>query len=175
MVHRLQVDRLPGVRGARTSVPFGPAAFLPRCVHARPQETDESSIPEFIIPHFGEEPEAESIRYPFAGGNNAVVHIGVVASEGSNQVTWLDLGIDWVRRRPLPSDVVDKLTLHGSAVGLVSSTLQPQPCSTRDCAPTPPPAQYGSTGYRRFADGCARVLRRTHRAPVRRAGVTVAR
>jgi len=72
------------------------------------QETDESLIPEFTIVHHREssrEHSTEVHRYPFAGGRNALVRIGVVPASGSEAGSaplWLDLGISdtaWRRER----------------------------------------------------------------------------
>jgi dipeptidyl-peptidase-4 len=63
-------------------------------------DVDESHIPEFRIPHV-ETNEDEVHRYPFVGGANARVRLGVV-SVGSGDVSWVDLGdfeylarVDW--------------------------------------------------------------------------------
>lgn len=55
-------------------------------------EVDESHVPVFRIAHHGATSpyEAEDHRYPFAGGPNAVVRLGVVEVEGGPP-RWLDL------------------------------------------------------------------------------------
>lgn len=67
------------------------------------EEVDERHIPVFSIPHLADDSPgaAEGIRYPFAGGENARVRLGVVAASGGDP-TWLDLGdfeyltrVDW--------------------------------------------------------------------------------
>ena len=56
------------------------------------QQTDERSIPPFTIAHLGDASYAtETHRYPFAGGENATVRLGVVSSSGGT-TTWLNLG-----------------------------------------------------------------------------------
>lgn len=55
-------------------------------------EVDETGIPGFPIVQQGREtPAVETYRYPFAGGPNARVRLGVVAAEGG-AVRWLDPG-----------------------------------------------------------------------------------
>lgn len=58
------------------------------------EEVDERHIPVFRIPHWAADtPSEEEHRYPFAGGENARIRLGVVPATGGD-VTWLDLG-DW--------------------------------------------------------------------------------
>lgn len=64
------------------------------------QETDEKGIAEFtIINHLESSAIAKEVhRYPFAGGANAIVRIGVVRADGAaadepSGVLWLDLGL----------------------------------------------------------------------------------
>jgi dipeptidyl-peptidase 4 len=53
---------------------------------------DETGIPSYPIVHQGRESiEVETHRYPFAGGPNARVRLGVVAATGG-PATWLDPG-----------------------------------------------------------------------------------
>ncbi|MEA2640902.1 MAG: dipeptidyl-peptidase 4, partial [Chloroflexota bacterium] len=55
---------------------------------------DEGSIPDYPIVHQGEPQwRVEHHRYPFAGGPNARVRLGVVGIDGG-VTTWLDLGPD---------------------------------------------------------------------------------
>ena len=55
------------------------------------QETDERQIPRYSIVHQGEtDPSVETHRYPFPGGRNALVRVGVVPSQGG-ATTWLNL------------------------------------------------------------------------------------
>jgi len=62
------------------------------------QETDETHIPVYRIVHQGSDDlgdgAQEDHRYPFAGGENARVRLGVVDVEGGD-VRWLDLGDDF--------------------------------------------------------------------------------
>jgi dipeptidyl-peptidase 4 len=59
-------------------------------------EVDESSIPVYRIVHQGKdavgEDAEEDHRYPFAGGNNARVRLGVVPATGG-EPTWLNLDV----------------------------------------------------------------------------------
>src|SRR6266567_3958871 len=58
------------------------------------QQTDVSEVSQFMIVHDSESPPStESHRYPFAGGPNARVRLGVIGADGSNP--------RWV---PLPGD-----------------------------------------------------------------------
>ena len=72
------------------------------------EQFDESHIPLFTIPHYGDEPhEAETHRYPFAGAANPRVKLGLVpislgrggapatpaAMHAANPI-WVDLGAD---------------------------------------------------------------------------------
>ena len=55
------------------------------------QETDEAAIPEYPIVHQGRPAwDVERPRYPFAGGPNAKVRLGIVASAGG-ATRWLPL------------------------------------------------------------------------------------
>ncbi len=57
-------------------------------------EADERHIPVFPIVHQGVETvSVEEHRYPFAGGANARIRLGVVPVEGGD-VAWMDLGED---------------------------------------------------------------------------------
>lgn len=62
------------------------------------QQTDESHIPVYRIVHQGSDAVGEGAyedhRYPFAGGPNARVRLGVVDVEGDGGPRWLDLGLD---------------------------------------------------------------------------------
>lgn len=70
--------------------------------HIAFEEVDERHIPVFRIPHWAAAtPSEEEHRYPFAGGENARVRLGVVPASGG-VVTWLDLDgweyltrVDW--------------------------------------------------------------------------------
>lgn len=56
---------------------------------------DSRQIPPYSIVHQGtEQAVVEEHRYPFAGARNATVQLGVVAVDGSEEVTWMDLGAD---------------------------------------------------------------------------------
>ena len=61
-------------------------------------EVDETHIPIYRIVHQGKgevgEGAQEDHRYPFAGGTNATVRLGIVAVAGSEPV-WADLGEGW--------------------------------------------------------------------------------
>ncbi len=61
-------------------------------------EVDETHIPKFRIMHAGKDSVGadaqEEHAYPFAGAANAKVRLGVVATAGSDRVTWMDLGDD---------------------------------------------------------------------------------
>ena len=53
------------------------------------QETDERQIPRYSIVHQGEtDPSVETHRYPFPGGTNALVRLGVVSSQGAQRPGW---------------------------------------------------------------------------------------
>ena len=58
------------------------------------EEVDERHIPPYVIAHQGldttELQAREEHRYPFAGAQNALVRLGVVAADGSAPV-WMDL------------------------------------------------------------------------------------
>ena len=60
-------------------------------------EVDETHIPVYRIMHQGKDTTGETAqedhRYPFAGGPNARVRLGVIAREGGDPV-WMDLGRD---------------------------------------------------------------------------------
>lgn len=142
-----------------------------------PQETDESSIPLFTIANHTAPPSraSESIRYPFAGGNNAVLRIGVLAAQGGTEPPlWLDLGIDWVRRKmPAPTsedeagaDWVPRPP--GPTCEMAGPTGRGMPSEAEHAkfaaaGPRrrlePSEGEYGSSGYKRFADGCTRAAR----------------
>ncbi len=56
---------------------------------------DSRHIPKYPIMHQGTEQVAiEEHRYPFAGARNAIVQLGIVAVDGNQEVTWMDLGMD---------------------------------------------------------------------------------
>lgn len=61
-------------------------------------EVDESVVPTYPIVHQGSDLVGPEVRedhaYPFAGGANATVRVGVVATDGStaHHPVWLDLG-----------------------------------------------------------------------------------
>lgn len=61
-------------------------------------EVDETHIPKFRIMHSGKDAVGEGAQeehaYPFAGAPNAKVRLGVVATAGSDRITWMDLGDD---------------------------------------------------------------------------------
>ena len=59
-------------------------------------QANSSHIPPYPIAHQGQEDLAvEWHRYPFAGGRNATVRLGVVPAGGSpTDVIWMDLGTD---------------------------------------------------------------------------------
>ena len=63
--------------------------------HLAFEEVDETHIPEYRIVHQGSadtgEASREDHRYPFAGGPNAKVRLGVVAASGG-PTKWMDLG-----------------------------------------------------------------------------------
>ncbi len=57
-------------------------------------EVDDSRIPVYPIVHQGGSTiEVEPHRYPFAGGPNARIHLGILAVDGGTSL-WLDLGAD---------------------------------------------------------------------------------
>ncbi len=63
-------------------------------------EVDERAIPVFPIPHpAAERPTHEDHRYPFAGGPNARVRLGVVPARGGPPV-WMDLRMPGVAPNP---------------------------------------------------------------------------
>ncbi|HET8842190.1 MAG TPA: DPP IV N-terminal domain-containing protein [Ktedonobacteraceae bacterium] len=56
---------------------------------------DSRHIPRYSIVHQrAEQVIVEEHRYPFAGARNASVQLGIVAVDGSQEVTWMDLGAD---------------------------------------------------------------------------------
>jgi len=57
---------------------------------------DSSHIPQYPIVHQGREDLAvEWHRYPFAGGRNATLRLGVIPADGTpTDVIWMDLGTD---------------------------------------------------------------------------------
>lgn len=61
-------------------------------------EVDETAIPVYRIVHQGSDQVGEGAqedhRYPFAGGDNARVRLGVVDAGGGEPV-WMDLGVGW--------------------------------------------------------------------------------
>lgn len=61
-------------------------------------EVDETHIPVYRIVHQGSDEVGdgaqEDHRYPFAGGENARVRLGIVKVDGGDPV-WADLGRDW--------------------------------------------------------------------------------
>jgi dipeptidyl-peptidase-4 len=61
-------------------------------------EVDETHIPRFRIMHSGKDAVGDGAQeehaYPFAGAANAKVRLGVVATAGSDRITWMDLGDD---------------------------------------------------------------------------------
>ena len=61
-------------------------------------EVDETAIPVYRIVHQGSEAVGEAAqedhRYPFAGGENARVRLGVVDA-GGGETLWMDLGTGW--------------------------------------------------------------------------------
>src|SRR5207249_16354 len=57
-------------------------------------QIDERHIPIFRIPHPAQGPyDGEEHRYPFAGGENARIRLGVVPTAGGD-VRWLSIGVD---------------------------------------------------------------------------------
>ena len=60
-------------------------------------EVDETHIPDYRIVHQGSDATGanaqEDHRYPFAGGANAKVRLGVVSADGGEPI-WMDLGQD---------------------------------------------------------------------------------
>jgi dipeptidyl-peptidase 4 len=55
------------------------------------EQADERHIPLFQIPHWGTDVlSVEEHRYPFAGGANAKVRLGVISTDGG-PTTWMDL------------------------------------------------------------------------------------
>ena len=85
------------------------------------EEVDERHIPEFRIPHAGSDtPEEEVHHYPFVGGENPKVRLGIVDVEGSaGNTTWLHLGepgefeylarVDWADDGSLLVQVEDRV------------------------------------------------------------------
>jgi dipeptidyl-peptidase 4 len=69
--------------------------WSPDSTHLAFVRADSRHIPQYAIVHQGtEQVSREEHRYPFAGARNAVVQLGVVAVDGSNEITWMDLGAD---------------------------------------------------------------------------------
>ncbi len=100
-------------------------------------EVDESHIPVFRIAHLGDAvPAEEEHRYPFAGGENAHVRLGVVPATGGSPV-WLDLGgsdrylarVHWLPDGALVAEVSDRdqqtleLYRYDPATGLRTALL----------------------------------------------------
>jgi dipeptidyl-peptidase-4 len=77
-------------------------------------EVDERAIPPYRIVHQGSDSpfEEESHRYPFAGGPNAGIRLGVVPASGG-ETTWMDTGDDdtylanvhWINERTLVAEI----------------------------------------------------------------------
>lgn len=61
-------------------------------------EVDDRHIPVYRIVHQGSDAVGEGAqedhRYPFAGGDNARVRLGLVSADGG-EVVWVDLGTEW--------------------------------------------------------------------------------
>lgn len=57
-------------------------------------EVDETAIPRYPIAHPGTTGEIEWHRYPFAGGPNARIRLGIIRAQGG-RTRWLDLAPDW--------------------------------------------------------------------------------
>ncbi len=69
--------------------------WSPNGTHLAFIRADSRHIPRYSIVHQGtEQVGVEEHRYPFAGAQNAIVRLGVVAMDGSEEVTWMDLGAD---------------------------------------------------------------------------------
>ena len=91
---------------ASAGIQFGVAEYIAQEEMQRPRgaffsedgaslavtEVDESAIPVYPIVHQGGPVwDVETHRYPFAGGPNAKVRLGIVHSSGG-EIRWLDLG-----------------------------------------------------------------------------------
>jgi dipeptidyl-peptidase-4 len=89
--------------------------------HLAFEEVDETHIPIYRIVHQGKDAVGEAAQedhaYPFAGAANAKIRLGVVASSGSDRVTWMDLGDDpeqylarvqWLPDGTLSAQVTDR-------------------------------------------------------------------
>ena len=102
----------PLTRGARDGVFHGVAEYVAQEEMDRPSgfwwspdgrliaytEVDETGVPVYPIVHQGKSrPEIESSRYPFAGGPNARVRLGIVPATGGETV--------WVRTPDTRDDV----------------------------------------------------------------------
>ena len=100
----LQERRLTS--GAREGIRHGVAEYIAQEEMDRPSgfwwspdaawiaytEVDETGIPLYPIVHEGKERrEVENHRYPFAGGPNARVRLGLIPAAGG-ETRWLDLG-----------------------------------------------------------------------------------
>lgn len=107
-LHVLDLETLKERRltsGARDGVTHGLAEYIAQEEMDRPSgfwwspdaawiayaEVDETGIPIYPIVHQGRErTEVESHRYPFAGGPNARVRLGLIAT-GGGETRWCDL------------------------------------------------------------------------------------
>jgi dipeptidyl-peptidase-4 len=68
--------------------------WSPDGTHIAFQQTDSGVIPEYPIVHQGKDGiDIEQHRYPFAGGPNATVRLGVVEL-ATGATAWMDLGAD---------------------------------------------------------------------------------
>lgn len=67
--------------------------WSPDGTHLAFVHADSRHIPKYSIVHQGtEQVIVEEHRYPFPGARNTLVQLGVVAVDGSEEVTWMDLG-----------------------------------------------------------------------------------
>ncbi len=97
--------------------------WAPDCAHVAYAQVDERSVPVLRIVHQGSDevgPDAEEVhRYPYAGGENARVRLGVVPVTGGPTI-WMDTGD--------PDDYLARVhwTPGGSLVAEVESRDQRQ-------------------------------------------------
>ncbi len=110
--------------------------WSPDGTHIVYQETDERLIPLYSIVHDGAaKPSVETHRYPFPGGPNAKIKLGVVAATGG-ETTWLDLEqpgrdyyvarVDWESPRDIVVQILQREQNELNVIRINARTGQTQ-------------------------------------------------